>query len=192
VAPGALSESQAEKLIFLSAYGWTMWAVQLFEYNLAGLTILRTPVKSAGRQLDSPQKMYSALSKQFSVFRHRFERASAKELRDLLPGDLPEVLDAELDELITLRNDLAHRYLRRVLATPGVDLRHESQALQVLGNRFDDARDQLLSLMEEAAAHRPPNLSDLQYEALQKLGQAAAEGTSLLDALADLSASDSE
>jgi hypothetical protein len=136
--------------------------------------------------------LYSALSKQFSVFEHRFERASAKELRDLLPGDLPERLDAELDELITLRNDLAHRYLRRILATPRVDLRREAQTLRAWGNRFDGARDQLLSLMEQASASRPANVSDLQYEALQKLGRAAAAGTPLSDALADLSLSDSE
>jgi hypothetical protein len=191
VAFRPISEADETKLVFLSAYGWTMWAVQLFEYNLAGLSILRTPVKSAGRKLDTPQKMYSALAKQFSTYRHRFEHASAKELRDLLPGGLPEALDAELDELVAIRNDLAHRYLRRMLAEPGVDLRDEFQAVQALGNRFAAAGDRVLLLMDEASASRPRGLSDLQYEALQKLGQAAASGIPLLDALEALSGSDS-
>jgi hypothetical protein len=179
-----------EQLGFLAAYGWAMWAVQQFEHNLAGLGILRSPVKSADRRLDSAQKVYSALEKQFATYQHRFERASAKELRDLLPGDLPEPLESELDSLISARNDLAHRYVRRVLAQSAIDFRREIQTVRALGQRFSDAGNQLTSLMEQAAASRPPNLSDIQYEALQKLGRAAAAGTSLPDALASLARPD--
>jgi hypothetical protein len=162
-----------------------MWAVQTFEYRLAGLTILRSPVKSPTRLLDTNQKVYSALQKQFAAYRHRFERASAKELRNLLPGDIPDPLRAELDALVDSRNDLAHRYLRRTLegaARP--DLREELQRVRALGQRFVEAGEELLALMEEAVAERPSNLSDLQFEALQRLGRAAAEGVSLEDALA--------
>ena len=169
-----------EQLAFLAAYGWAMWAVQVFEYRLAGLSIMRTPAKAPARVLDTPQKVYSALQKQFAQSEHRFERASAKELRNLLPTDLPEPLNSELDELVDKRNDLAHRYLRRTLqGGTSLDLRQELQSVKALGERFADAGDNLLVLMEEAAANRPPNLSDTQFAALQRLGSAAAEGVPL-------------
>ncbi len=97
-----LSQSD-EQLAFLAAYGWAMWAVQVFEYRLAGLSIMRTAAKTPARVLDTPQKVYSALEKQFAQSEHRFERASAKELRNLLPTDLPEPLNSELDELVDKR-----------------------------------------------------------------------------------------
>jgi hypothetical protein len=172
-----------QTLAFLAAYGWAMWAVQQFEYNLAALTILRAPVKSPGRQLDSEQKMYSALQKQFATYRHRFERASARELQNLLPDELPARLRSDLDDLIDARNDLAHRYLRRTLEPASPNLRHELQAVQALGQRFVAAGDELLALMEQSVADRPANLTDAQYEALQRLGRAAAAGASLDDAL---------
>jgi ADP-heptose:LPS heptosyltransferase len=178
-----LSQSD-EQLAFLAAYGWAMWAVQVFEYRLAGLSIMRTPAKSPARVLDTPQKVYSALQKQFAQSEHRFERASAKELRNLLATDLPEPLNSELDELVDKRNDLAHRYLRRTLhAGASLDLRQELQSVKALGERFADAGDKLLVLMEEAAANRPPNLSDTQFAALQRLGSASAEGVPLDEAL---------
>jgi hypothetical protein len=174
----------AEVLPFLASYGWAMWTAQRFEYYLAGLSILRSPVKSPARLLDTEQKAYSALEKQFAIYRHRFERASAKELQQLLPDDLPERLRAEIDELVGARNDLAHRYLRRALeaaATP--DWSTEAQAVQRLGQRFLDAGEWLLRLMEEAVREHPSNLSDAQFEAIQSLGRAAASGASLDDAL---------
>jgi hypothetical protein len=161
-----------------------MWAVQAFEYRLAGLTILRSPVKSPTRLLDTRQKVHSALQKQFASYRHRFERASAKELQRLLPNDIPEPLRAEVDALIEARNDLAHRYLRRTLESGGSpDLRAELQTVQTLGRRFVDAGEKLLALMQEAVAERPANLSDVQFDALQRLGRAAAEGVPLEAAL---------
>lgn len=182
---GALSQSD-QTLAFLAGYGWAMWAVQEFEFNLAVLTILRSPVKTPSRQLDSQQKMYSALRKQFATYRHRFEHASAKELQNLLPDDLPEPLRSDLDELIDARNDLAHRYLRRTLRQDAPDLRSALQAVQALGQRFVDAGEELLALAEQSAAVRPPNLTDMQYEAIQRLGRAAAAGTPVDDALASL------
>jgi hypothetical protein len=182
--PGGPLNQSDETMAFLVGYGWAMWAVQTFEYRLAGLTILRSPVKSPGRVLDTNQKVYSALQKQFAAYRHRFERASAKELQKLLPGDIPEPLRAELDALVDARNDLAHRYLRRTLG--GVDrpdLREELQGVRALGQRFVEAGEKLLVLMEQAVAERPPNLSDVQFEALQGLGRAAAEGVPLEEAL---------
>lgn len=165
-------------------YGWTMWAVQVFEYRLAGLSIMRAPVKQPMRVLDTAQKVYSALQKQFATSEHRFERASAKELRNLLPDDFPDPLKSELDELIDIRNDLAHRYLRRTLqGTTPPDLKHELQTVKALGERFAEAGETLLALMEKASAKRPPNLSDLQFEALLRLGRAAAEGVPLEQAL---------
>lgn len=182
--PGGLLNQSDETMAFLAVYGWAMWAVQTFEYRLAGLSILRSPVKSPARVLDTTQKVHSALQKQFGVYRHRFERASAKELKNLLPDDVPEPLRSELDELVRARNDLAHRYLRRTLggaARP--DLQSELQAVKALGQRFVDTGEKLLVLMEQAVAERPPNLSDAQYDALQRLGREAAEGVPLEEAL---------
>jgi hypothetical protein len=48
-----------------------------------------------------------------------------------------------------------------------------------LGQRFLAAGEWLLRLMREP----PSNLSDVQFEALQRLGRAAASGASLDDAL---------
>jgi hypothetical protein len=181
-----LSQAHEDAIAFLAAYGWTMWAVQRFEYCLAGLSILRAPVKKPGRLIDSAQKAYSALEKQFAVYRHRFERASANELRDLLPDDLPELLREEIDQLIDIRNDLAHRYLRRTLeGGDRADLVNEREHVKGLGERFAKAGDELAALMERSVANRPPNVSETQFAALQRLGQAAASGVALDDALCD-------
>jgi hypothetical protein len=177
-------QTHEDAIAFLAAYGWTMWAVQRFEYRLAGLSILRAPVKSPSRLIDTPQKAYSALQKQFAVYHHRFERASANELRNHLPDDLPELLQAEIDELIEVRNDLAHRYLRRSLeGSSAVDLITEREHVKRLGERFAAAGDELLALMERAVADCPPNVSETQFAALQQLGRAAASGAALDDAL---------
>jgi hypothetical protein len=182
--PGCPLNQSDETMAFLTVYGWTMWAVQTFEYRLAALSILLTPVRSPGRLLDTTQKVQSALQKQFAVYRHRFDRASAKELKNLLPEDIPEPLRSELDELVDARNDLAHRYLRRTLdGRVQPDLRSELQALQNLGQRFFNTSEKLVALMDQAVAERPPNLSDTQYDALQRLGREAAEGASLDEAL---------
>ncbi len=181
-----LSQAHEDAAAFLAAYGWTMWAVQRFEYFLAGLSILRAPVKSPGRLIDTAQKAYSALQKQFAVYHHRFERASANELRNLLPDDLPELLRAEIDELIEIRNDLAHRYLRRTLeGDDPADLVKEREHVKRLGERFAKTGDELLALMEGSVADRPPNVSEAQFAALQRLGHAAASGAALDDALRD-------
>lgn len=170
-------------MAFLAMYGWTMWAVQRFEYCLAALSILRSSVKSPERLIDTAQKAYSALQKQFAIYRHRFERASAQELPNLLPDDLADSLP-ELEELIEARNELAHRYLHRRLEGNGLpDLREELQTVQQLGQRFTDAGEKLLQLMNQSATGRPSNLSDIQFEALQRLGRAAASGIPLDDAL---------
>jgi hypothetical protein len=173
-------------LAFLATYGWAMWAVQQFEYNPAALTILRSPVKSPNRKIDSAQKLYSALEKQFAKYRHRLERASAKELQKLLPDDLPETLRSNLGELIVARNDLAHRYLRRTLDEKATDLETALRTVQALGQRFVDVGEELLALAEKAVAARPSNLSDEQYDNLQRLGRAVASGTPLDEALAAL------
>jgi hypothetical protein len=132
-----------------------MSAVQTFEYRLAGLTILRSPVKSPARSLDTNQKDYSAVQKQFAECRHRFERASAKELQSLLPDDFYRLLRTELDALIYARNDLAHRYLRRSLeGVDRPDLREELQALRALGERFVRASEELLALMVRKTSPR--------------------------------------
>jgi len=59
----------------------------------------------------------------------------------------------------------------------------EARAVQQLGQRFLAAGEWLLRLMREALRERPSNLSDVQFEALQRLGRAAASGASLDDAL---------
>lgn len=62
-------------------------------------------------------------------------------------------------------------------------MRDELRAVHELGQRFVNAGEELLVLMEEAVAERPANLSDAQHEAIQRLGRAAAEGAPLEDAL---------
>lgn len=182
---GPLTQTD-ETMAFLAMYGWTMWTVQRFEYYLAALSILRSPVKKPERLIDTPQKAYSALQKQFAVYSHRFARASAKELQNLLPDGLSDSLRPELDELVEARNELAHRYLRRTLeGTNPPDLRKELQAVQELGERFAAAGENLLNLVKQSIAERPPNLSDIQFEALQRLGKAATSGVSLDEALRD-------
>jgi hypothetical protein len=182
----SISQAHEDAAAFLAAYGWTMWAIQRFEYRLAGLSILRAPVKSPGRLIDTPQKAYSALEKQFAVYHHRFERASANELRNLLPDELPELLREEIDRLIEIRNDLAHRYLRRTLeGGDTADLVEAREYVKGLGDRFAIAGDEILALMERSVANRPPNVSDTQFAALQRLGHAAASGAALDDALRD-------
>jgi len=186
-ADGPLAQSD-HALAFLAAYGWAMWAVQEFEYKLAVLTILRSPVKSPNRRIDSAQKLHSALQKQFGTVQHHLGRASAKELQNLLPEDLSESLRAKLDDLIDIRNDLAHDYLRRTLAESAPDLQAALRAVQALGQRFVDAGEELLELAEAGVAGRPANLSDEQFDNLQRLGRAAAAGTPLDQALAELAA----
>ncbi|HTX45401.1 MAG TPA: hypothetical protein VMD48_03940, partial [Solirubrobacteraceae bacterium] len=139
----------------------------------------------------SAKKLYSGLEKQFAMCRHRFEHASARELRNLLPGDLPESLLTRLDDLVVARNDLAHEYLRRTLGESMPDLPHATRFVRSLGERFVEAGDQLRALAEQARAARPPNLSDEQYESLQLLGRAAAAGMALDAALASLANSKS-
>lgn len=95
---GPLNQTD-EAMAFLAMYGWAMWAVQRFEYRLAALSILRSSVKKPQRLIDTQQKAYSTLQKQFAVWHHRFERTSAKELQNLLPDDLSDSLRSELDEL---------------------------------------------------------------------------------------------
>jgi hypothetical protein len=189
-AGGPLTQSD-EALAFLAGYGWAMWAVQHFEYYLAALSILRTPVKSPARRIATAQKAYSALQRQFATYRHLFERASASELLKLLPADLPEQLRTNVEDLIPERNDLAHRYLRRVLEqSTAPDLGEELRSVRALGQRFADAGDELRLLAEQSVAARPPNLSDAQFEALQRLGRAAASGESLDDALSHVAGDD--
>lgn len=184
-ADGPLSQSD-QAMAFLAAYGWAMWAVQQFEYRLAVLTILRSPVRSPNRRIDSAQKLHSALQKQFATVQHRLGRASANELQNLLPDDLSKTLRANLDDLIDVRNDLAHDYLRRTLGAPAPDLQAALRAVQALGQRFVDAGDELLELAEAGVAARPANLSDEQFDNLQRLGRATAAGTPLDQALAEL------
>lgn len=105
----------------------------------------------------------------------------------MLPDDLPGALRGNLDDLIGVRNDLAHRYLRRTLDERTPDLKAAVRAVQALGQRFADAAEELERLAEEAVAARPENLSDEQYEILQCLGRAAAAGTPLDEALVALS-----
>lgn len=182
--PGGPINQTDEALVFLAAYGCTMWAVQKFEYHLGCLSIVRAPVKKPDRLIDTTQKAYSALRKQFAIYQHRLERASVKELQNLLPEDLSDSLRSELDELIEIRNHLAHRYLHRTLEGSSVpDLRSELQVVEKLRQRFTEAGDKLRDLIEQHVATRPPNMSDAQFEALQRLGRAAASGLSLDDAL---------
>jgi hypothetical protein len=161
-----------------------MWTVQRFEYRLARTLILQSSIKKPQRLIDTLQKAYSALQKQFAGYHHRFEHAPAEELQNFSPHDLSDSFRAELDELVEARNELAHRYLHRTLeGTKPPDLRKELQAVQKLGQRFEAAGDNRLELMNKSVAERSPNVSDIQFEALQRLRRAAASEVSLDEAL---------
>ena len=57
-----IGEVSDSALGLLATYGWAMFAVQSFEYNLAGLSVLTNPVKSPQRLLDTPEKANLATS----------------------------------------------------------------------------------------------------------------------------------
>ena len=57
--------------------------------------------------------------------------------------------------------------------------------MQTLGQRFEAVGDNLLELVNLSVAERPPNLSDSQFEALQRLGRAAASGALLDEVLGE-------
>ncbi len=75
---------------------------------------------------------------------HVFQRASASELRNMLPADFDAALLAEIEELIPIRDRLAHRYLveqltREVGAPKGLNPQATFQ-LAALSTKFHEAR----------------------------------------------------
>ncbi len=181
---GPLTESD-ETMAFLTVYGWAMWVVQAFEYHLAGLTILRSPAKNPSRLIDTAQKAASALEKQFAIYRHRFERASATELTRLLPEDLPGQPPR--------RTRGARRCSQRAsapLLTANVGRGHarrfEKRASSDASPRTAVRRRQRRPAQADGRRRwgsPAANVSDAQFAALQRLGRAASRGISLEEAL---------
>jgi hypothetical protein len=103
----------------LAKYGEAMHAVQVYELNLATLTLTVRLASSAKlRKADEDMMVHQ--------IRHLAQKASASEMRRVLDTALDPVLLEEITTLIGWRNFLAHRYLRtrfydkelRVRATP--------------------------------------------------------------------------
>jgi hypothetical protein len=96
-----------------------MISVQAFERVLAALTVTLDAKPWRTRPFKSPEHMRRYLRGLFSRCVHRFQKASASELRNMLPAGLDEQLLADIDALIKWRDRLAHRYLveKMVLGT---------------------------------------------------------------------------
>jgi hypothetical protein len=173
------------RLEVLTTYGFAMAAVQRLEYSLGGVVAITDRVKQPRKRLDDAEKVRDALEVQWARFGHRFGRATAGELRNMLPDDIDSWLVTELEELTPIRNDLAHTYLvrRMLIQAPDADYRSQLGELRELAGRFNRAAEKLDAIAEQKSAGKPEGLSDEQYATLQRLGAEASLGVALDDAL---------
>jgi hypothetical protein len=96
-------------------YGRTMLAVQVFEQALATVVVTfkvteKPPNYSTQRQFERGWK------RRLREYTHMFQKASASELRKMLPEGFDARLTAEIEQLVEKRDELAHRYLNARLA----------------------------------------------------------------------------
>ncbi len=103
--------AQIEATFVLSTYGLTMLYVQKFERVLAAVTLALDAKPWQKRSFKSPEHTRRHLRGLFTRCIHHFQKASASELRKMLPPELDPDLAAEIDALIKWRDRLAHRYL---------------------------------------------------------------------------------
>ncbi|HEV2974522.1 MAG TPA: hypothetical protein VGX69_05940 [Solirubrobacteraceae bacterium] len=139
---------QMEAMFALTMYGATMLSVQAFERSLAALTLALGAKPWKTKPFKSPEHMHRYLGRLFSRIAHAFQKASAAELRKMLPAGLDPDLVAEIDGLIKWRGRLAHRYLieKMVLGAGGlsfkpgvpVELLRVSQQFAATGKKVTD------------------------------------------------------
>jgi hypothetical protein len=112
----------------MAIYGALMLEVQLFEMNVAVLSLVaesdpeRRSNASLRRQLDAAHRKS----------RHTFRRGSLSASRDRLKGKIDDDLLAEVDELLAYRNRLAHRFLIERMVAEGDPRFKGGTALEIL------------------------------------------------------------
>jgi hypothetical protein len=106
------SDDSTIPAVVLQHYGATMLAVQAFERSLALHAMTLTREKSQ-RILTNEDELRRALAKIANRIGHAFQRASASEMRKLLPADFDPSLMSEMVELIPVRNSASSPLPRR-------------------------------------------------------------------------------
>jgi hypothetical protein len=85
--------------------------VQVFEQALARISLVLDAGLSSRRRFKTAEQADVHFQKTLQQVLHRHQRASASELRKMLPDDFDQELKSEIDALIKWRDLLAHRYL---------------------------------------------------------------------------------
>lgn len=92
------------------AYGGAMWQVQIFERNLALLALTLEKRRWRRRRFKTRAQFHDYLEGLLDRTVNAFQRATARQLRALLPEIDPQLL-AALESLFAQRDRLAHRFL---------------------------------------------------------------------------------
>jgi hypothetical protein len=128
-SPRAPFDPAAVDMGVMLAYGAAMMQVQVFERNLAVLILALESKPGRTRPFKSQEHFREYMSKLITRSINTFRKASARQLRNRLPGDFDADLLAEIELLIAWRDRLAHRYLlehMRLGTDPGPRLKPEA------------------------------------------------------------------
>lgn len=104
--------------LVMGVYGSTMFHVQVWEFNLASL------VNTASFKTTTAASLAATARRDrqsWSRIVHLTQRATASEMRRLLenaPANVEPAVLKEITDLISIRDRLAHRYLREELISP--------------------------------------------------------------------------
>jgi len=114
----------------LTQYALAMQGAQFLEFKLAILwNLIETDLTP--RRPKNIEKAFRPIARRV---RHAFQKASASELRKNLEGKVDNDLLEQVSELITVRDRLAHRYLRDQFVLPA----------PVYGQRMYDEMEELI------------------------------------------------
>jgi hypothetical protein len=94
-----MTTKDAETTLVLGMYGRVMLAAQVMEQTLATLSIA-LDARRPQPPTQTPAQFGRRLGKSLKKAAHRFQRASASELRKLLPADLDPDLLHDLEIMI--------------------------------------------------------------------------------------------
>jgi hypothetical protein len=123
-------------------YGRTMLTVQVFEQALATV-VVAFKVKEKPTKHSTKRQFERGLKRRLREYTHAFQKASASELRKMLPEGFDPQLTAEIEQLVDKRDALAHRYLNARLA-------HDRKPAEGVFKR--GTLDQLIELAVDFAA----------------------------------------
>jgi hypothetical protein len=128
--------------------------VQSFEQSLA---VLSLSLEIEPRSDQTPAQAIRRLRKLLKRAVHRFQRASASELRKLLPEDFDPDLLPVIERLIESRDRLAHRYLlEKIVDRPNHRFAIGTPAeLAALGSEFVEVTKHLAAKYEAIIASWP-------------------------------------